>query len=66
MSAHSPTPSPVEGGAGVRLPWWSLALPMLAFVFLLLLIADPAQAQPAEETTAIGDLVAYIQLLLFR
>lgn len=63
MSAHSPTPSPVDGRAAVRLPWWSLALPTLAFAFLLLLIADPAQAQPAQENSAIGDLVAYLQPL---
>ncbi|MEU5399216.1 hypothetical protein ABZ348_07940 [Streptomyces sp. NPDC005963] len=65
MSAHSPTPSPAAGGSGVRLHWWALALPMLAFVFLLLLIADPAQAQPTGGESGIGDLVAQLRRLLF-
>ncbi|MFE3018750.1 hypothetical protein [Streptomyces sp. NPDC059256] len=65
MSAHSPTPSPTVGASGVRLHWWALVLPMLAFVFLLLLIADPAQAQSAGGESGIGDLVAYLRQLLF-
>ncbi|MER7048733.1 MULTISPECIES: hypothetical protein [Streptomyces] len=47
MSAHTPISSRARDGAGVRLPWWALALPVLAFVLLLVLIADPAQAQTA-------------------
>ncbi|MFD6532693.1 hypothetical protein [Streptomyces sp. NPDC060184] len=34
-------------GAPVRLPWWALALPVLAFAVLLLMITDPEQAQAA-------------------
>ncbi|NYV76921.1 hypothetical protein [Streptomyces sp. UH6] len=44
-----PAPATGDGsapGAGsgpdARLPWWGLALPVLAFVALLLLVADPA------------------------
>ncbi|CAL9561364.1 hypothetical protein SUDANB6_04667 [Streptomyces sp. enrichment culture] len=45
-----PHPAPRGGGAEIRLPWWALALPALAFVALLLLILDPpgAHAAPAE------------------
>lgn len=49
MPAHthprSLTRSP--GVAGGRLPWWALALPVIAFCALLLLIARPGQAQAA-------------------
>ncbi|GGT66579.1 MULTISPECIES: hypothetical protein [Streptomyces] len=40
---HTRTPSP-SAGVGTRLPWWALALPVAAFVTLLLLIAGPAGA----------------------
>jgi hypothetical protein len=38
-------PAPAAGddtGADARLPWWGLVLPVLAFVTLLLLVAEPA------------------------
>jgi hypothetical protein len=46
MSARTHTrPHPATtGGVDMRLPWWALALPTLAFVALLALILNPAGA----------------------
>ncbi|MZD08145.1 hypothetical protein GTW43_24110 [Streptomyces sp. SID5785] len=59
MSAplHTRTHPAATGGAGTRLPWWALALPAVAFVALLLLILNPADAQAA------GSDPAYLHLL---
>ncbi|MFF7390067.1 hypothetical protein ACFZAE_16710 [Streptomyces scabiei] len=63
MSARThPRPHPATtSGVGVRLPWWALALPTLAFVTLLLLISDPAQAQAADGDSVIADLLERIR-----
>ncbi|MFC0596911.1 hypothetical protein [Streptomyces palmae] len=48
MSARTPSPfTPAHTGVELRLPWWAIALPALAFAALLLLISGPAQADPA-------------------
>ncbi|GGZ34464.1 hypothetical protein [Streptomyces poonensis] len=51
MSARThPRPhSATTGGVGTRLPWWALALPSFAFVTLLLLMLDPANARAASD-----------------
>jgi hypothetical protein len=58
MPAHTPL-SPSPGSSGIappsgpgvhgRLPWWALALPVLGFAALLVMIADPAQADSGGE-----------------
>ncbi|MDQ0403005.1 MULTISPECIES: hypothetical protein [unclassified Streptomyces] len=59
MSAPTYTrpPRATRGGVDSRLPWWALALPVLAFVTLLLLILNPADAQAATEQPAIAHLL---------
>ncbi|MFI6871801.1 hypothetical protein ACIBL6_00025 [Streptomyces sp. NPDC050400] len=49
MSAptHTRTRPAVTGGVDIRLPWWAVALPAVAFVALLLLILNPSDAQAA-------------------
>ncbi|MHA5054718.1 hypothetical protein [Streptomyces sp. SD15] len=54
---HGATPGRVE----IRLPWWALALPTLAFITLLLLILNPADAHAAGGDPAITDLFERIQ-----
>ncbi|MET9735270.1 hypothetical protein ABZZ79_32975 [Streptomyces sp. NPDC006458] len=45
MSATLHTrPRPATTGAGTRLPWWALALPVLAFGTLFALILNPSEA----------------------
>jgi hypothetical protein len=49
MSArtHHWTTPPARGSYEVRLPWWAIALPAIAFAALLLLIAGPSDAHAA-------------------
>ncbi|MGA5728046.1 hypothetical protein ACPCI1_05295 [Streptomyces seoulensis] len=43
--------------AGTRLPWWALVLPVLAFVALLLLIMNPADAHAASGDPALAQIL---------
>ncbi|MER8045210.1 hypothetical protein [Streptomyces sp. NPDC094032] len=69
MSAQTHTSSRrdlVRASAGVdtRLPWWALALPVLAFVALFLLIAGPEQAQAASGEAVVGRVLEQLQQTL--
>ncbi|MBD0842395.1 MULTISPECIES: hypothetical protein [unclassified Streptomyces] len=55
-----------RGGVDSRLPWWALALPVLAFVALLALILKPSEAQAATADPAITQLFERVQHLLNR
>ncbi|WP_425508571.1 hypothetical protein [Streptomyces genisteinicus] len=51
----------------MRLPWWALALPVLAFVALLTLIAGPAEAHAAGGSApGAGQVIERIHALLAR
>ncbi|MET9412029.1 hypothetical protein ABZX90_40885 [Streptomyces sp. NPDC002935] len=66
MSAHTHTrPHPVTTGrVDIRLPWWALALPTLAFITLLLMILNPADAHAAGSDPAITHLFERVQQTL--
>ncbi|MFF3321588.1 hypothetical protein [Streptomyces sp. NPDC002889] len=66
MPAHTHTRSRSEASrvVGVRLPWWALALPMLAFCTLLLLIAGPGDAHAAGTDPAVGEFLQRVQQTL--
>ncbi|MEU5085610.1 hypothetical protein [Streptomyces sp. NPDC021356] len=68
MSARTHTrPHPAtSGGVDIRLPWWALALPALAFVALLALILNPSDAHAATGDPAITQLLQRAQELLGR
>ncbi|KAB2972020.1 MULTISPECIES: hypothetical protein [unclassified Streptomyces] len=68
MSAptHTPPRPAATGRADIRLPWWALALPTLAFVTLLLLILNPSEAQAAPAEPGIGLLLERVQQLVTR
>ncbi|MFF4544603.1 hypothetical protein [Streptomyces sp. NPDC001435] len=68
MSACTQTrPHPATtGGVDIRLPWWALALPALAFVSLLLLILNPSDAHAATGDPAVTHLVERVQQLIAR
>ncbi|MEU5599019.1 hypothetical protein [Streptomyces sp. NPDC020298] len=68
MSARTHTrPHPATmGGVDIRLPWWALALPALAFVALLMLILNPSHAQAATGDPALTHLVERAQQLVTR
>ncbi|MCG7524653.1 hypothetical protein MHW47_09410 [Streptomyces sp. OfavH-34-F] len=63
---HPRPTHPASSGADVRLPWWAVALPALAFAALLLLIAGPGQAQAATGESATGQLLRHLLALLTR
>ncbi|MFI6289793.1 hypothetical protein ACIBCM_34535 [Streptomyces sp. NPDC051018] len=74
MSAHTPTPSPARDRADSRLPWWALALPLLAFA-VLLWGSLPGDALAAGEEAGIpsggaepvaGRILEYLHHLLTR
>lgn len=68
MSAPIQTrpPQATRGGVDIRLPWWAVALPVLAFVALLLLILNPADAHAAAEQPAIAILLERVEQLTAR
>ncbi|WP_046727992.1 hypothetical protein [Streptomyces humi] len=59
---HPATPGSVD----IRLPWWALALPALAFVSLLLLILNPADAHAATGDPAVTHLVERVHEIVSR
>ncbi|MEU6543658.1 hypothetical protein [Streptomyces sp. NPDC046859] len=64
--AHTPPRPAATGRADIRLPWWALALPTLAFVTLLLLILNPSEAQAAPAEPGISLLLERVQQLVTR
>ncbi|MEU0525867.1 hypothetical protein [Streptomyces niveus] len=60
--SHRPSPDAVE----IRLPWWAIALPAIAFAALLLLMAGPGQANAAAGDPGVGRVVHHIQQTLAR
>ncbi|MEV4881471.1 hypothetical protein [Streptomyces cyaneofuscatus] len=48
---------PAADRAEIRLPWWAVALPAVAFAALLLMIMSPGQAQAATADPALGQLI---------
>ncbi|MGA5473320.1 hypothetical protein ACPCUK_31660 [Streptomyces arboris] len=57
----SPRPAvsnrPAADQVEIRLPWWAVALPAVAFGALLLMIMSPGQAQAATADPALGQLI---------
>ncbi|MCX4848819.1 hypothetical protein [Streptomyces sp. NBC_00893] len=61
---HPPTTHPATGSVEVRLPWWAIALPAIAFAALLLLIMGSGEAQAATADPAISRLLTRIMALV--
>ncbi|WP_405800289.1 hypothetical protein [Streptomyces sp. NBC_01506] len=60
--SHRPSPDTVE----IRLPWWAVALPAIAFAALLLLMTGSGQANAAAGDPGVGRVVQQIQQTLAR
>lgn len=63
MSAH--TPGPAAHGAGapgqqVRLRWWAVAPPLLAFGVLLACLVASADAEAASGSQPLGQLLEHV------
>ncbi|MES9522957.1 hypothetical protein [Streptomyces capoamus] len=63
---HSRPHPATTGGVDSRLPWWALALPALAFLVLLALVLDPADAHAAGGDPATARLLERAQQFLAR
>nr|WSW70018.1 hypothetical protein OG461_29585 [Streptomyces sp. NBC_00995] len=61
---HTRSTCPEAAGVEVRLPWWAVALPAVAFGALLLLMTGPGQAHAATGDPAVGRLLERIMELL--
>ncbi|MFC9178964.1 MULTISPECIES: hypothetical protein [Streptomyces] len=48
---------PAADRVEIRLPWWAVALPALAFAALLIMIMSPGEAQAATAEPALGQLI---------
>jgi hypothetical protein len=59
-------PKTSSGSIEIQLPWWSVALPALAFAALLLLMSDPGQAHAASTVPTVGRVLEQLQLTLAR
>ncbi|WP_405619483.1 hypothetical protein OG292_32020 [Streptomyces sp. NBC_01511] len=60
--SHRSSPDSVE----IRLPWWAIALPAIAFAALLLLMTGSGQANAAAGDPGVGRVVQQIQQTLAR
>ncbi|MFI8188255.1 hypothetical protein ACIF8T_05495 [Streptomyces sp. NPDC085946] len=49
-----------RGGVDIRLPWWALALPALAFVTLFVLILNPADAHAVADDPALTYSITHL------
>lgn len=54
------------GGVEVRLPWWAVVLPAVAFAALLLMVVEPGQAHAATGDPAIGRMLGRVLGLVTR
>ncbi|MFJ2444239.1 MULTISPECIES: hypothetical protein [unclassified Streptomyces] len=57
---------PAGGGLGMGLPWWCVALPVVAFAVLFILVADPAQAHAVGDDSGLGRFAERIWMTLAR
>ncbi|WLW56097.1 hypothetical protein [Streptomyces sp. YU58] len=66
MSAPTQTPPhpASRGGVDMRLPWWALALPTLAFVVLLALMLNPSDAHAATGDPTVTRLLEHLRQLI--
>ncbi|MBT3075192.1 MULTISPECIES: hypothetical protein [Streptomyces] len=67
--AHPRSPGPTASHAAraeIRLPWWAVALPVVAFGALLIMIMSPGQAQAATADPALGQLIERTLQLFFN
>lgn len=61
MSAPAHTRSPQQARAQVRLPWWGIVLPVIAFAVLFMIVLHPAEAQAAAGDPAVGDFLGRLK-----
>ncbi|MEU3600781.1 hypothetical protein ABZ714_18975 [Streptomyces sp. NPDC006798] len=65
-SVGLPHAGPARDTVGSRLPWWGIALPVLAFALLFVLIAEPARADSPTGQPLIAPMVEYLRQFISR
>ncbi|MEV6166346.1 hypothetical protein AB0L71_31390 [Streptomyces sp. NPDC052052] len=63
---HTRSTRPDTGSVEVRLPWWAIALPAVAFAALLLLIMGSGDAHAVTTDPAGGRMLARFLALITR
>jgi hypothetical protein len=68
MSAgtHRRNPSPERGAREARLPWWAIALPVIAFTALALLSGPPDAHAAGSAPSGLDRIVFRVQEILVR
>ena len=69
MSAHTYArshPQASSGGVEIRLPWWAIALPVLAFAVLFVLMTESGGAHAAVGDPSVSRILEQIHLTLAR
>ncbi|MFE7359077.1 hypothetical protein ACFU8Q_39840 [Streptomyces sp. NPDC057543] len=61
---HTRSTHPATGSVEVRLPWWAVALPAIAFAALLLMIVGSGDAHAATADPALSRLLERIVALI--
>ncbi|GAA3369686.1 hypothetical protein GCM10020367_13370 [Streptomyces sannanensis] len=61
---HTRSHASASGGVEIRLPWWAIALPVMAFAVLLLLMTGSGSAYAADGGPAITQLLERVQQTL--
>ncbi|MCX3063970.1 hypothetical protein [Streptomyces beihaiensis] len=65
-TTHAKPHPAATGGARARLPWWAVALPAVAFVVLLALLLNPADAHASAGDPHLVHLMERARELLRR
>ncbi|MET8182315.1 hypothetical protein [Streptomyces sp. NPDC005336] len=61
---HTRPAHPADSSMEIRLPWWAVALPALAFAALLLLLAGPTEAHAASGSGALPHFLGLVHQAL--
>ncbi|MCP9212727.1 hypothetical protein ABVG11_28975 [Streptomyces sp. HD1123-B1] len=64
--SHTRPVPPVHSGVEIRLPWWAIALPAIAFAALLLLLTGPTDAHAAADPGAVSQVLGLVRQVVLH
>ncbi|QKV95696.1 hypothetical protein HUT19_31395 [Streptomyces sp. NA02950] len=62
--SHPRPVPPAHSGVEIRLPWWAIALPAIAFAALLLLLTGSADAHAATGSGAVSQVLGLVRQVI--